>query len=115
MEQVGMHFRPEFVNRLDDIVVFHGLKREHIADIAKIQLERLSARLTDQDIELVIGDKALQHIAEQGFDPVYGARPLKRVIQTLLENPLAEAILSGKYLSGSAIKVDLEQDVLVFN
>ena len=115
MEQVGMHFRPEFVNRLDDIVVFHGLKREHIADIAKIQLERLSARLTAQDIELVIGDEALQYIAEQGFDPVYGARPLKRVIQTLLENPLAEAILSGKYLSGSSISVEIEGEQIVLH
>ncbi len=115
MEQVGMHFRPEFVNRLDDIVVFHGLKREHIADITKIQLERLSTRLIDKNIELMIDEDALQHIAGKGFDPVYGARPLKRVIQTLLENPLAEAILSGKYQSGSAIKVGLEENVLVFN
>lgn len=115
MEHVGMHFRPEFINRLDDIVVFHSLKREHIADIAKIQLHKLAKRLDQQDIDLVISDEALQLIAEQGFDPVYGARPLKRTIQNLLENPLAEAILSGKYLSGSKIIVNEENGDLILS
>ena len=114
MEQVGLHFRPEFINRLDDIVVFHGLKREHIADIAKIQLSKLEKRLYAQDINLEIDDKAIEFIAEQGFDPVFGARPLKRVIQQLLENPLAEAILSGNYLSGSVIKVTQKEGELRF-
>ena len=109
MEQVGLHFRPEFINRLDDIVVFHSLMEEHIADIAKIQLAKLSKRLADKDIDLTVEDSALSYIAEQGFDPVYGARPLKRIIQTLLENPLAEAILSGQYSSGSRIIV-IEKD-----
>ena len=114
MEQVGLHFRPEFINRLDDIVVFHGLKREHIADIATIQLSKLEKRLFAQDIDLKIDDKAIEFIAEQGFDPVFGARPLKRVIQQLLENPLAEAILSGNYLSGSEIKVTQKEGELRF-
>ncbi len=114
MEQVGIHFRPEFINRLEDIVVFHGLKREHIADIAKIQLSKLGKRLAAQDIVLEIGDKAVEFVAEQGFDPVFGARPLKRVIQQLLENPLAEAILSGNYVSGSVIKVSENEGELQF-
>ena len=114
MEQVGIHFRPEFINRLEDIVVFHGLKREHIADIAKIQLSKLGKRLAAQDIVLEIGDKAVEFVAEQGFDPVFGARPLKRVIQQLLENPLAEAILSGNYVSGSVIKVSENEGKLQF-
>jgi len=114
MEQVGLHFRPEFINRLDDIVVFHGLKREHIADIAKIQLAKLGKRLQDQDIQLDISEEAIQFIAQEGFDPVYGARPLKRVIQNLLENPLAEAILSGAYPSGSKINVSEKEGVLSF-
>ena len=114
MEHVGSHFRPEFINRLDDIVVFHGLKREHIADIAKIQLNKLTKRLSSKDIELIIDESALNFIAEKGFDPIYGARPLKRVIQTLLENPLAEAILSGKYLSGAQINVMQKEEGLYF-
>ena len=114
MEQVGLHFRPEFINRLEDIVVFHGLKREHIADIAKIQLSKLGKRLAAQDIVLEIDDKAIEFVAEQGFDPVFGARPLKRVIQQLLENPLAEAILSGNYVSGSVIKVSENEGELQF-
>ncbi len=115
LEQVGMHFRPEFINRLDDIVVFHGLRREHIADIAKIQLEKLASRLTDKDIEFKVNEDALHFIADKGFDPVYGARPLKRVIQQLLENPLAEAILAGRYPSGSVIEVHESDGQLIFN
>ena len=114
MEQVGMHFRPEFVNRLDDIVVFHGLRREHIADIAKIQIDRLAKRLEDRDITLNMSDEALGFVAEKGYDPVYGARPLKRIIQTLIENPLAESILSGKHSAGSNIKIDLKENKLIF-
>ena len=114
MEQVGLHFRPEFINRLDDIVVFHSLKREHIADIAKIQLNKLAKRLVAQDIDLEFDDKAVEFIAEKGFDPVFGARPLKRVIQQLLENPLAEAILSGNYMSGSVINVFEKEGEIYF-
>ncbi|MCE2573604.1 ATP-dependent chaperone ClpB [Motilimonas eburnea] len=107
-------FRPEFLNRVDETVVFHPLFGEHIKDIANIQLQRLQARLRDKNYQLHVSDAALSHIAEAGFDSVYGARPLKRAIQQELENPLAQAILSGKLLPGSPIKVDLEGDHFSF-
>ncbi|MFO6425360.1 ATP-dependent chaperone ClpB [Motilimonas sp. KMU-193] len=108
-------FRPEFLNRVDETVVFHPLFGEHIKDIAKIQLQRLQARLHDKNYLLDVSDAALSHIAEAGFDSVYGARPLKRAIQQELENPLAQAILSGKLLPGSPIKVDLDGDHFSFS
>jgi len=115
MEIVGQHFRPEFINRVDDVVVFHPLQRAHIHAITDIQLSELRARLADRDLQLEVSLAAIDHIAEAGFDPVYGARPLKRVIQQQLENPLAEALLSGRFVAGDAIKVDLQGEVLTFS
>lgn len=114
MEVVGSHFRPEFINRIDESVVFHPLGRAHIRSIAKIQLLALEARLKERDIKFSISDAALDKIGEVGFDPVYGARPLKRSIQQELENPLAQAILSGKFSAGDTIQVDVKDDQLYF-
>jgi len=114
MERLTQHFRPEFINRLDDIVVFHGLRQEHIAEIAQIQIGVLAKRLLQQNLQLNLSDSALELIAAQGYDPIYGARPLKRVIQNLLENPLSEKILSATYKSGDKIEVDIEDERLVF-
>ncbi|MGM9453628.1 ATP-dependent chaperone ClpB [Legionella bozemanae] len=105
MEMVRQHFRPEFINRIDDTVVFHSLAKDQIAKIAAIQIGYLQKRLKQQDIHLDVTQEALSHLAEAGFDPVYGARPLKRTIQQQLENPLAQDILTGKFKSGDAIKV----------
>ncbi len=114
MELVGQHFRPEFINRIDDTVVFHPLTQEQIAKIATIQIAYLHSRLNLQDIHLDVTPEALTHLAEAGFDPVYGARPLKRVIQQQLENPLAQALLSGKFKSGETIKVGYKDNVMNF-
>jgi ATP-dependent Clp protease ATP-binding subunit ClpB len=114
MEIVSQHFRPEFINRVDDVVVFHPLRKDQIRAIADIQLSHLRARLAERDISLEMSAAALAHIAEAGFDPVYGARPLKRVIQHELENPLAQDLLSGKFNAGDVIKVDAAADKLVF-
>lgn len=108
MEVVNQHFRPEFLNRVDETVVFHPLGQEHIRSIASIQLERLHKRLLDRDYELKINDEALALIADVGFDPVYGARPLKRAIQQNVENPLAKAILAGKFIPGRAIHISVK-------
>jgi len=114
MAIVGQHFRPEFINRVDDVVVFHPLQRDQIHQIAKIQLAHLHQRLTERDIGLTVSDAALDLIAEAGFDPVYGARPLKRVIQQQLENGLAQDLLSGKFVAGDVIKVDVDGEALRF-
>jgi ATP-dependent Clp protease ATP-binding subunit ClpB len=105
MEMVRQHFRPEFINRIDDTVVFHPLAKEQIAKIAAIQMNYLHKRLRQQDIHLDVTEEALSYLATAGFDPVYGARPLKRTIQQQLENPLAQAILTGKFKSGETIHV----------
>jgi len=105
MGEVKTHFRPEFVNRLDEIVVFHALDAKHIKDIAKIQLRQLSERLAKMDLHLAVDDSALDELAKAGFDPVYGARPLKRAIQQQIENPLATQILEGKFVASDAIRV----------
>lgn len=115
MELVGQHFRPEFINRIDETVVFHALAKEQIARIAEIQISYLHHRLKLQDILLEVSPEALAYLAEAGFDPVYGARPLKRTIQQKLENPLAQSLLKGKFKSGETIKVDYKEDQLVFN
>ncbi len=114
MEVVAQHFRPEFINRIDDSVVFHALGKEQIRNIARIQVERLQQRLAVKDYTLKIEDDALDYLAEVGYDPVYGARPLRRALQQYLENPLAEAILSGKFLPGSRINVVRKGDGLEF-
>ncbi len=114
MGQVASHFRPEFINRLDDIVVFHPLAAEHIRAIAGIQTRGLAKRLAERGITLSLTEKALDLLGSQGFDPVYGARPLKRAIQQLLENPLANRILSGAFAAGDRVTVDAEGAGLSF-
>src|SRR4029453_3607464 len=114
LEIVGQHFRPEFINRVDEIVVFHPLGREHIRRIVDIQVGYLRTRLADRDIGLELDDAARGLLGEAGFDPVYGARPLKRAIQTQLENPLAERILRGEFVPGSIVQVTSKDGALVF-
>jgi len=114
MEVVGQHFRPEFVNRVDDVVVFHPLGREEIRKIVDIQLASLQRRLAERDIGLRLTDGARDRLGEAGFDPVYGARPLKRAIQQQVENPLAESILRGEFAPGAVIEVDVEEAGLSF-
>src|SRR3970282_1416049 len=114
MGVVQSHFRPEFINRLDDIVVFHPLDKVQIREIARIQLSGLEKRLAERGLKLALSDAALTLLADVGFDPVYGARPLKRAIQHQLENPLAQKILSGAFTSGDTIHVDAEGGQLVF-
>ncbi|XQA79334.1 ATP-dependent chaperone ClpB [Xanthomonas sacchari] len=114
MGVVQAHFRPEFINRLDDIVVFHPLDKAQIKSIARIQLHGLEKRLAERGLKIELSDRALELLGNVGFDPVYGARPLKRAIQAQLENPLAQQILSGQFLSGDTIKVEAEGGKLVF-
>jgi ATP-dependent Clp protease ATP-binding subunit ClpB len=114
MEVVGSHFRPEFVNRIDDLVVFHPLGREHIRKIVDIQLAYLHERLADRDIGIHLSAAARDKLADAGFDPVYGARPLKRAIQQQVENPLAQEILQGKFKPGDVIEVGVSDDRLEF-
>ncbi|WP_442498390.1 ATP-dependent chaperone ClpB [Methylobacter sp. sgz302048] len=114
MEIVGLRFRPEFINRIDDAVVFHPLGREQIRAISEIQVEYLRKRLQDREIGFEISTAALDKLGEAGFDPVYGARPLKRAIQHQLENPLAQEILAGKFAAGDVVKVDVHNGELSF-
>ena len=110
MDKVRKHFRPEFINRIDDCVVFHALTKENVARVAGLQLRLLLDRLSEQDFNLELSDKAIAYIVERGYDPVYGARPLKRAIQKCLENPLSEALLAGKFTPGSTIYGDLKNE-----
>ncbi len=114
MEVVGQHFRPEFINRIDEVVVFHPLGREQIHQVAKIQIDYLRRRLQEREMDLELTEAALDKIAEAGYDPVYGARPLKRAIQQYVENPLAREILAGKFAPGDVIVVDVEGEAFVF-
>ena len=114
MDVVSAHFRPEFINRVDETVVFHPLAKDELRGIAGIQLQLLNNRLADHDLSLDIADEVLDKLLEVGFDPVYGARPLKRVIQQLIENPLAESILAGRFAPGDVISASLVEDKLVF-
>ncbi|MDH5659759.1 MAG: ATP-dependent chaperone ClpB [Gammaproteobacteria bacterium] len=114
METISGHFRPEFINRIDEVVVFHPLDQEQIRSIAGIQFEYLRNRLADRQIDIELTEAALDKLGEAGFDPVYGARPLKRAIQQQVENPLAQDILSGKFLAGDIIHVDAGSDGLIF-
>jgi ATP-dependent Clp protease ATP-binding subunit ClpB len=107
-------FRPEFLNRIDEVIVFHSLSRNQIKAIVDIQLNELRKRLADRDITLEVTDAAKSEIAERGYDPIFGARPLKRVIQLDLQNPLAQEILEGKFADGDAIKVDWKKDAFTF-
>jgi ATP-dependent Clp protease ATP-binding subunit ClpB len=108
MEQVSHHFRPEFINRIDESVVFHPLTQPQIRAIAQIQLQALSARLQEKEIDLSVSDAAMDLLGELGFDPVYGARPLKREIQQAIENPLAMSLLAGDFEAGDQIVVDID-------
>jgi ATP-dependent Clp protease ATP-binding subunit ClpB len=114
MAEVKTSFRPEFVNRIDEIVVFHALDEKHIKDIAKIQMRYLADRLAKMDMRLEVGDSALTEIAKVGFDPVYGARPLKRAIQQTIENPLAKAILEGRFGPKDTVRVEWKGGKMVF-
>jgi ATP-dependent Clp protease ATP-binding subunit ClpB len=115
MDAVSVHFRPEFINRIDEVVVFEPLAREQIAGIAQIQLARLRQRLAERELDLHLSDEALDKLIAVGYDPVYGARPLKRAIQRWIENPLAQLILAGKFAPGCQIAGRVEGDVIVFN
>jgi len=114
MEIVSTKFRPEFINRIDEAVVFHSLGREQIRSISVMQIDYLRKRLQEREIGFEISEQALDLLGEAGFDPVYGARPMKRAIQQQLENPLAQQILAGNFVAGDTIKVDVEHDALRF-
>jgi len=114
MEIVGTHFRPEFINRIDDSVVFKPLGKKEIRKIAEIQLSNLNKRLGDNEMTIAFSDTALDKLGEEGFDPVYGARPLKRAIQSEVENPLSQKILAGEFVSGDHIQVDVSNNQLTF-
>jgi ATP-dependent Clp protease ATP-binding subunit ClpB len=114
MGEVRKSFRPEFVNRIDEIVVFHSLDRQHIASIARIQLKRLEQRLAAQEMKLEVSDAALAEIAKAGFDPVYGARPLKRAIQQQIENPIARLVLEGRFGPKDIVPVDFRGGSFTF-
>ena len=107
-EALHAHFRPEFLNRLDDQIIFHSLRREELRDIVSLQVERLRTRLTERKLDLNISESATDWLANAGYDPVYGARPLKRAIQRELETPIAKAILAGRYVDGATVNVDVE-------
>ena len=114
MAEVKTYFRPEFINRIDEVVVFHALDEKHIAGIARIQLQHLEKRLARLEMSLEVSDAALAEIAEAGFDPVFGARPLKRAIQERIENPLAKAILEGQFAAKDRVRVDVRDGRLLF-
>jgi ATP-dependent Clp protease ATP-binding subunit ClpB len=107
-EELRRHFRPEFLNRVDDIIVFHSLSEEHLKQIVEIQLAGLRKRLAERRIELELSDAARTHLVRSGYDPNYGARPLKRAIQREVETPLARRILSGEVRDGQRVRVDVD-------
>jgi ATP-dependent Clp protease ATP-binding subunit ClpB len=115
MAEVKTSFRPEFINRIDEIVVFHALSEKNIESIARIQLRSLEARLAKMEIKLDVASTALAHVAQAGFDPVFGARPLKRAIQQQIENPLAKEILAGKFAAGDTVRVGEKGGALTFS
>jgi ATP-dependent Clp protease ATP-binding subunit ClpB len=115
MADVRAHFRPEFLNRVDEIILFHRLKREHMGRIVDIQFDRLHKLLEDRKIAITLEPKAREWLADKGYDPAYGARPLKRVIQKAVQDPLAELILSGKIRDGEKVKISAGRDGLTFN
>src|SRR5690606_1047704 len=115
METVARHFRPEFLNRIDEVVVFHALDKAEIRAIADLQVERVAGRLREQDIVIEVSAAARELLGEAGFDPVYGARPLRRTVQNRLETPLAKDILAGRFGPGDRILVDATDGTLTFN
>ena len=108
LEEMRHHFRPEFLNRVDEIIVFHALSEEHLKQIVEIQLDGLRERLAERHIELELTDRARGHLVRSGYDPNYGARPLKRAIQREIETPLARRILGGEVRDGQQVVVDLD-------
>ncbi|MGH8355277.1 MAG: AAA family ATPase, partial [Pseudomonas sp.] len=114
MDAVSSHFRPEFVNRIDEVVVFEPLAREQIAGIAEIQLTRLRKRLAERELSLALSAEALDKLVAVGYDPVYGARPLKRAIQRWIENPLAQLILAGTFAPGTSVTAKVAGEAIVF-
>ncbi|MHB1706279.1 MAG: type VI secretion system ATPase TssH, partial [Acidithiobacillus sp.] len=108
------HFRPEFLNRIDEVVIFHPLTAEQLRHIAEIQVGFLRSRLRERDMDITLSDGAVSRLAEVGYDPVYGARPLKRVIQREIENPLAQQLLRGDFVAGDLIEVTLAEDRFAF-
>jgi ATP-dependent Clp protease ATP-binding subunit ClpB len=115
MDAVRRHFRPEFINRIDEIVVFHRLKREQMAQIVDVQMQRLHKLLADRKITLKLDDQARTWLANKGYDPVYGARPLKRVIQKHVQDPLAEQVLKGAVKDGDTVLVSVRDGHLTVN
>jgi ATP-dependent Clp protease ATP-binding subunit ClpB len=109
------HFRPEFLNRIDEVIVFRPLTEDQLTRIVDIQLKRLEGRLADRRVTLVVTDGARKLLAKRGWDPVYGARPLKRTIQRLIQDPLAMSLLEGKFAEGDIIKVDAKDGELIFS
>jgi ATP-dependent Clp protease ATP-binding subunit ClpB len=114
MAALRQHFRPEFLNRVDDIITFHALTREDLVHIVEIQLQHLRQLLAERKITLELSDSARLHLAEVGFDPTFGARPLKRAIQRELQDQLAMALLSGEFRDGDTIRVDFKEGSVVF-
>jgi ATP-dependent Clp protease ATP-binding subunit ClpB len=113
LKRLQQHFRPEFLNRIDEIVVFKSLGETHIAQIVQIQLRALQTRLAERKITLELTPAALAHLSAVGYDPAFGARPLKRAIQSELQDPLSLAILEGRYREGSLVRVDAKDGALV--
>ena len=113
-EVLRASFKPEFLNRIDETIIFHNLTHEQIGEIVKIQIEHLSTRLAERNIDLVPANDALSLIVENGYDPIYGARPLKRVIQKYIENPLSMEILKGNIMDGDRISAEVEGDHIIF-
>jgi ATP-dependent Clp protease ATP-binding subunit ClpB len=114
LQELRAHFKPEFLNRIDDVVIFHQLSREQIGEIIDVQLERLRAMLGERSINLILDPSAKELLMREGYDPSYGARPLKRAIQTLIQNPLAVKLLQGEIAPGQTIKVSASGDTMSF-
>ncbi|MBW2167233.1 MAG: AAA family ATPase [Deltaproteobacteria bacterium] len=113
-EALRASFKPEFLNRIDEIIVFHNLTSDQLGKIVRIQIEKLLERLEQRNVKLELSDRAVRLLAEKGYDPVYGARPLKRAIQKYIENPLAVEILKGKFTENTIIKADAKGDDIIF-
>jgi ATP-dependent Clp protease ATP-binding subunit ClpB len=114
MESLQTRFLPEFLNRIDEIIVFHPLDRSQIRHIVDLQIDQLAKLLAGRELGLEVTDRARQEIANRGYDPTFGARPLKRVIQNELQNPLASELLKGEYPEGSTVKIDFDDDEFTF-
>jgi len=114
MNELKKNFRPEFLNRIDEIIVFHPLEEEHLKQIVGLMIDNLAERLKQNSIEIEVSDEAKALLAKKGFDPVYGARPLRRAVQSMVEDRLAEEMLEGRVKSGDKVFVDVKDDELVF-